>query len=288
MTGTGAVEVHPSNADALRAWDGGDGAYWVEHEAIFDQSLARYRHRFFDAAGIATGDRVLDIGCGNGETTRHAARLTAPEGSALGVDLSSRMIEQARRRAAEAGIGNARFEQADVQIHPFDADAFDVAISRTGAMFFGDPVAAFTNIARALRRDGRLTLLVWRSLPQNEWVFEFSQALAAGRALPTPPADAPGPFSFADPDRVRGVLSDAGFADISFDDASNLMYFGEDADAAYRFVRGLGFTESMLQDLPDDARVRALDALRTTIVAHDTTQGVLYPSAVWIIGARRA
>jgi len=287
MTEINAPDAHPANADALRAWDGADGAYWAEHEVTFDVSVARYQHRFFEAAAIVTCDRVLDVGCGNGETTRDAARLAAPEGSALGVDLSSRMIEQARRRAAEQGIGNAHFEQADAQTYPFEEQRYDVAISRTGAMFFGDPVAAFTNIARALRPGGRLALLVWQTLPQNEWVSEFRQALAAERSLPTPPPDAPEPFSFADPDRVRTILSAAGFSDVTFEGASELMNFGEDADDAYRFVRGLGFTGSMLQGLDDEARTGALDALRATIVAHDTGDGVLYPSATWIVGARR-
>jgi hypothetical protein len=154
-------------------------------------------------------------------------------------------------------------------------------------MFFGDPVASFTNIARALRPDGRLALLVWQSLPQNHWVRDFRDALAAGRDLPGPPADAPGPFSFADPDRVRAVLSPAGYADISFEGAEELMYFGADTDDAYRFVRGLGFTEFMLGDLDDRSRGRALDALRATIDAHATPEGVLFPSATWIIRARR-
>ncbi|HEX6310879.1 MAG TPA: methyltransferase domain-containing protein [Acidimicrobiia bacterium] len=286
MPVTRAVRVHPSNAEALRAWDGDDGAYWVAHEATFDASLEGYRRPFFGAAAIEAGEHVLDIGCGNGQTTRDAARLAAG-GTALGVDLSSGMVELARRRAAEQGVDNAEFLQADAQIHPFDPGVRDVAISRTGTMFFGDPVAAFANIARALRPDGRLALLVWQSLPQNHWVRDFSAALAAGRELPSPPPDAPGPFSFADPDRGRSVLSAAGFVDITFDGAEELMYFGATADDAYRFVRGLGFTEFMLRDLSDAERARALDALRATIDDHQTETGVRYPSATWIVGARR-
>ena len=287
MTDT-APDAHPSNADAARAWDGTEGAYWTEQEAIFDRSVARYQQPFFAAAGITPGDHVLDVGCGNGQTTREAARLSAPGGSALGVDLSSRMIERARQRAAEGGVANCRFEQADAQIHPFVPGGFDVAISRTGAMFFGDPVAAFTNIARALRTDGRLALLVWQSLRQNEWILEFSRALAAERPLPEPPPDAPGPFSLADPDRVVAVLSAAGFVGVTLESANELMYFGDDVDDAYRFVRGIGFTDGMLRDLDDETRARALEALRATIAAHDTGDGVLYSSATWIVAARRA
>jgi ubiquinone/menaquinone biosynthesis C-methylase UbiE len=121
--------------------------------------------------------------------------------TALGVDLSSRMIAEARRRAEAEGVTNVRFEQADAQIYPFDPEAFDVAISRTSAMFFGDPVAAFTNTARALRPGGRLVLLTWQSLPRNEWLLEWTAALTAGRGLPTPPPGAPGPLSLSEPDR---------------------------------------------------------------------------------------
>jgi SAM-dependent methyltransferase len=114
-----------------------------------------------------TTDRILDIGCRTGQTTRDAARA-AVEGSALAVDLSSEMIALARRLAAAEGVANARFEQADVQIHPFAPAAFDVAIPRTGAMFFGDPVAAFRNIAGALRPSCRLALMAWQELARNE------------------------------------------------------------------------------------------------------------------------
>jgi SAM-dependent methyltransferase len=283
---TNAIGVHQSNADAVRAWDGPDGDYWAANEATFDDSLQHYRERFLRACAIAPTDRVLDIGCGNGQTTRDAGRA-ASEGEALGVDLSSAMVARARQRASEDGLANVRFIQADAQIHEFDAGAFDVAISRTGTMFFGDPHAAFSNIARALRRDGRLVMLVWRSFAENHWVRDFTTALAAGRELPTPPPDAPGPFAFADPDRTRSVLTPAGFGEIAVDGAEAPMWFGATADDAYRFVRGLSFTDSMLQGLDDAARHDALEALRRTIDAHATDEGVVYRSAVWIVSAHR-
>ncbi|MFP5317961.1 MAG: class I SAM-dependent methyltransferase [Acidimicrobiia bacterium] len=141
---------------------------------------------FLQAAAVGYDERVLDIGCGTGETTRDLARA-APAGTALGVDLSSRMLALARRRAAEQGLTNACFLQADALVHPFTSAAFDLAVSRTGAMLFGDPVAAFTNIARALRPDGRLVLLTWQSLDENPWILEFAEALAGGRNVPSPP-----------------------------------------------------------------------------------------------------
>jgi hypothetical protein len=154
-------------------------------------------------------------------------------------------------------------------------------------MFFGDPVAAFANIARALRPGGRLALLVWQSFAQNHWVRDFTVALAAGRELPVPPPDAPGPFSFADPERARGILAAAGFVDIALDGVEAPMYFGAAADDAYRFVRGLSFTDYMLEGLDETGRVAALGALRATIDAHQTADGVAYPSAVWLVTARK-
>lgn len=287
MASTSTIPVHTSNAEALAAWDGNDGEYWVDNEQIFDRALERHDRPFLDAAAIRPGEQVLDIGCGNGQIARDAARLAAP-GSVLGVDLSSRMVERARRRAQEQGIDNVTFVQADAQVHAFGQGEFDVAISRTGAMFFGDPGAAFTNIAGALTSGGRLALLVWRSLAENHWIRDFFAALAAGRDLPGPPPDAPGPFSMADPERVRPVLTASGFADVAFEAVDELMWFGHSADEAFRFVAGMGFTSFMLRDLAEESRERALADLRASLDAHATPEGVLYPSAAWIVTARRS
>jgi SAM-dependent methyltransferase len=284
MTATNAVPVHPSNTEQLRAWDGDEGAYWAANAEYFERSMTAYDGSFHAAAAISNTDRVLDIGCGTGKSTRDAARKAA-SGSVLGVDLSSRMIEYARRRAAAEGIDNVEFEQADAQIHPFEAGAFDVAISQTGAMFFGDLTAAFINIGRALRPAGRLVLLAWQPAGRNEWIRELTGALAAGRDLPAPPADAPGPFSLADSDRVRTILGAAGFTEIEHRSATADMWFGNDADDAYRFV--LGLLGWMLERLDDAGRARALDGLRSTAAAHETDHGVIYESAAWIIRATR-
>ena len=284
MTPVTALQVDPANAGQARAWDGGEGAYWAENAARFDRAVAAYRERFLTAAGIGRTERVLDIGCGTGQTTRDAARAAA-DGSALGVDLSGPMIALARGLAAGQGLANAQFEQADAQIHPFRAASFDVAISRTGTMFFGDPVAAFANIARALRPGGRLMMLVWQGPEHNEWVYELSAALAAGRDLPAPPPNAPGPFAQSDPEVVRGVLAAAGFAHTDIAGLRQPMWFGTDAEDAHHFV--LGLMGWMLAGLDGNRRGQGLDNLRATVTAHGTGQGVLYQSAAWLIRATR-
>jgi SAM-dependent methyltransferase len=276
--------VDPSNTEQARAWDGDEGTYWAHNADRFDRSMAALHNPFMAAANLGRFDHVLDIGCGTGQTTRDAASA-ASSGSALGVDLSMRMIDHARTVAARQGLANVSFEQCDAQIHPFKDECFDVAISRTGAMFFGDPVAAFTNVARALRRGGRLVLLTWQGLEGNEWIRELSTAMAAGRELPIPQATGPGPFSLSDPQRVRAVLSAAGFTDIQLEPRSDAMWFGDDAENAQQFV--LGLLGWMLSGLDDQARQLAIENLRTTLAAHDSGHGVLLGSATWTILANR-
>ena len=282
MAGT-RTHVDPSNTAQAEAWDGDEGAYWAQHAERFDAAVAAYDPPFLDAAGIGSADAVLDIGCGTGHTTRDAARA-APSGSAFGIDLSSQMIELARRLATDEGVTNASFEQTDAQIHPFEPGAFDVAISRTGSMFFSEPVAAFANLGRSLRADGRVTLLTWQPPPHNEWFVAFSTAMAAGRDLPAPPPGAPGPFSLSDPERIRSVLTDAGFVDITVVGLREPMVFGANAEDAFAFV--LGLLGWMLEGLDGDGRARALDALRTTMTAHDREGRVAFDSATWLITAR--
>ncbi len=283
MAATSALRVDSSNQDQLRAWDGDEGAYWADHADYFDRSVSAYHQRLLERTAIRTDDRVLDVGCGTGQTTRDAARA-ASAGSALGVDLSSRMLDHARRRAAEEGLANATFAQADAQVHPFEPASFDVAISRTAAMFFGDHVAAFRNVGRALRPGGRLLLVTWQSLAANEWLREISRALSAGRDLPAPPPDA-GPFALSDPDRVRSLLAEAGFTDITLDGLSAGLWFGNDADDAHQFT--LGLMGWMIEGLDAAGRARASDSLHATMAAHATPDGVLYESAAWIIEATR-
>jgi SAM-dependent methyltransferase len=284
MTEATALHVDPANAEQAQAWDGDEGAYWAQNADRFDMAVAAYHQRLLAAAAIGRAHRILDIGCGTGQTTRDAAQAAA-DGAALGVDLSGQMIEHARLLAARQGIANARFEQADAQIHPFPGHWFDAAISRTGTMFFADPATAFANIARALRPGGRLAMLVWQGPEANEWITELSGALAAGRDLPVPPAGAPGPFAQADPETARAVLAAAGFTHIEVDGLREPMWFGTGAEDAHRFV--LGLLGWMLAGLDDDRRGQALASLRATLTAHDTGHGILYQSATWLISATR-
>src|SRR6476659_4032876 len=147
-----------ANTEQADAWNGREGAHWAEHARRYDRSSRRHRERLLEAASISLTDVVLDVGCGTGSTTRDAARR-AGQGSALGVDLSAAMLGQAREQSEADGITNIAFVQADAQVYAFEEHAYDVAMSSFGVMFFGDPIAAFTNIGRALHPGGRLELL---------------------------------------------------------------------------------------------------------------------------------
>ena len=284
MVTTTRPAVHPSNAEQARAWDGDEGSYWAERADAFDASMARYQAPLLDAASIGRSERVLDIGCGTGRTTRDAARRAA-SGWALGVDLSAAMLDVARRRAWREGLRNVTFVQADAQVHPFEEASFDLALSRAGAMFFGDPVAAFGNIARALRPGGRLVLLVWQPVERNDWIGEISGALRAGEPLPAPPPGAPGPFSLGDPARVRAILGAAGFTEPDLAGLAEPLTFGRDPDEACTFI--LGLTGWMLEGQEEPARAAALSALRRTVERHHTEAGVQFGSAAWLVTARR-
>ncbi|MGH3932459.1 MAG: class I SAM-dependent methyltransferase [Pseudonocardiaceae bacterium] len=183
-------------------------------------------------------------------------------------------------------VANATFQQADAQAHPFPDQHFDIAISRHGAMFFGDAPAAFRNIARAMRPGGRLVLLSWQPLARNEWISALRVVFAAGRELPTPPPDAPNPFSLSDPDQVRGLLTSAGFGEVRLRGLSAPMYFGRDVDDARQFISGQ--FAWMIKGLDADTQARALDALRVSVADHQTDRGVCYDSAAWLIEARRS
>ena len=277
--------VDPSNAGQHAAWNGDQGAYWAVQGDRFDLAMAGYHEPFLAAAEIAPGERVLDIGCGNGQTSRDAAGR-AGAGAVLGIDLSGRMLARARELAAAQGVRNVRFEQADAQVHPFGEAEFDVAISRCGAMFFGDPPAAFGNIARALRPRGRLVLLAWQPVERNEWASAFLGVLAAHLEFTVPPPGEPGPFALGDPLRVQALLAGAGLTEVRLYGLTEPMCFGADVEDAFSFV--LGQFGWLLRDLGERASASVHEELRLVLAEHQTERGVLLGSSAWLVFARRS
>lgn len=251
----------------------------------YDAELRSHNERLRAATGIAPTDRVLDVGCGAGQTTRDAARA-AVSGSALGVDVSEQMIERARRRTAQEGPTNVAYELGDAQVHPFPPAHFDAIISRFGTMFFADPVAAFTNLSRAARPGARLVMMVWQSQDRNEWATAIRDALAGGAVQQA--ASGPDPFSLGDPSAVESILGAAAFGAIGLEDVQVPVYYGPDPAAAFDLVCDFMMTKDLLAGLDEAATELALSRLRDTLSAHHTAEGVLFDSRAWIITARRA
>lgn len=248
---------------------------------FYDAELRRLDERFRAWLKIGPRDRVLDIGCGAGQSSRDAARA-ARAGSVVGVDLSEEMLGVARRRSADEGLRNVAFELGDAQHHPFPAAHFDLCISRFGAMFFADPIAAFTNVARAMRPDARLVLMVWQGQARNEWSTAIQHALAPEAA---PSASAPA-FSLGDRATTTGLLTAAGFASIDFAEVHEPVFYGPDVEAAYDAIVALFLAKDGLA-AANPASDETLHRLRVLLQAHLTAQGVLFDSRAWIVSARR-
>jgi SAM-dependent methyltransferase len=280
------VTVDSSNAEQAAAWNGDDGRDWTDNEEKYNTAVRGHTQVLFDRAPIGDRANVLDIGCGCGETTRLAAQR-ALRGSAFGVDISEPMIARAADRARAKSIANVAFAQGDAQVYRFRPGAYDVAVSRYGAMFFGDPDAAFRNIGTAVRAGGSLTILTWQSLDRNPWMQAIRNALAAGRDLPTPPPGGCGPFSLADVDLTTSLLTQAGFENVELMDVREPLYLGDSADVAFDFIRRQGICRGLLQGLDQDARDRALGELRNVFVGFETADGVMMESGSWLVSATR-
>jgi len=270
-------------------WNGLSGTLWAAHADRHDRQLATWSEAVLDAAGVGGADRAIDVGTGTGTLARQAARR-APEGDALGVDISRPLIERARALAAAEGPANVRFELADAQVHPFPPGGADVAVSRFGVMFFDDLEAAFANVRRALAPRGRLAFSCWQPLERNDWAAIPGDAMAEHVGPPdTFGPGQPGPYSLADPDRVRAVLAAAGFADVALEGAEAPMWLGADPVDAYEYMKDQPRTRALLADKPPEAVERALAALRATVERVAAPGGeVALPSRAWIVSARAA
>lgn len=278
------TRVDTGNAAQRDAWDGDTGDFWATNAERFDAGVEGHRAAFLEAVAVRPGEHVLDVGCGAGRTALDLAPGAAP-GHVAGVDLSARLLAVARRRAAAAGLANVSFDRADAQVHPFPAAATDLVVSRHGTMFFADPVAAFANLAQALRPGGRMVLLTWQGIEHQEWLRTFLTVLAGGRDVTFPPSEGPSPLSQSDPDRVRVLLETAGFVDVELTGHRAPMVFGTDPDDAHDYVSGQH--AGLLADLDPAAREDALAALHADLSAHHGPGGVRYDSATWIVRARR-
>lgn len=238
-----------------------------------------------EALHLVPGQRVLDVGCGDGSTTLELARRVAPGGDAVGIDIAPAMLDAARRSAEVQGVDNASFVVADAQTESLGESRFDAAFSRFGVMFFADPVAAFANIRASVRRGGVLAFACWDNLFANEWMFLPGSAVVqvTGSLPPMPGPEAPGPFSLADPDRVTAVLGDAGFSNVTVTAHTQPIEVPEaEVESIVSLSSRVGPVREALRNADADITARITDAVRAALMAR-VEHGQLRMSAAALI-----
>lgn len=275
-----------TNFDMAEFWQERGGELWVREAQRYDTMLEPCGRRLLEAAALQPGERVLDIGCGNGAVTLEAARRVGPDGRVTGFDLSAPMLALAGRRAAEAGL-DITFVRGDAQSAAWDHPV-DALISRFGVMFFDKPEAAFANLAEALSPGGRMCFVCWREMFANEWIAVPAMAAVAHVGIPDlPPPGAPGPFAFADAERVRGLLDGAGLTDITIEERNDSVNMGRDPEDVVAFMAsdemGRRLFEGKAPEAVQAATQAALDAMRPFA----TPEGVVVGSAYWVVTARK-
>jgi ubiquinone/menaquinone biosynthesis C-methylase UbiE len=288
----GMAQVVTANEEAIEAWDGPLYDRFVRFRHLLSGGLGVHGEEAMRALAPTAGTRVLDIGCGFGDTAQRLAELVGPNGSVLGVDAAPRFVATAREEAAQAGARNVRFEAVDVEAHCFE-ESFDLAFSRMGTMFFANPVAALRNVRKALVPGGRLAMAVWRSKVENEG-FHRGQ-LVTERFVSKPdeydePTCGPGPFSMGNADTTSGILLSAGFEQISLLRCDKPILIGVDLDEAVEFVMSIGPAGEILRlagERAADLHEPVAAALREDMAEWVAADGkVLAPASTWIVTAQ--
>ena len=272
------------NVDQAEYWDGSAGEHWVAEQARYDRINGGFGDRVVEVLAPRSGERVLDVGCGNGALSLAIGAMVAPGGSVLGLDLSGPMLAAATARARRARLTNVSFEHADAQVYPLPEAAFDAIVSRFGVMFFDDPQAAFANLARGLRPGGRLVFACWRDLVANEWLMVPAGAALAHVPMPDlGEPGRPGPFSLADPDRVRSILQGAGFTAMGVDECRCPMPMGSTVEDTVAFMQGTDMAATLMTGVSADVAAAAWNAVRAALAPYAGPEGVVLSGTAWIV-----
>jgi ubiquinone/menaquinone biosynthesis C-methylase UbiE len=268
-------------AEQAAYWNGPGGQGWFAAYARIERSLAEWGQIALQAADTRSAEHVVDVGCGNGGTTTALAHAVGPTGHVLGVDISAPLIEAARAHR----VDNATFVLGDAATHPFKAGHYDLVFSRFGVMFFGEPVAAFENLRRALKPNGRLVFICWRTPQENPW--GLVPVRAAQPFLPPlvrPGPEEPGQYSFGDRHRVERILRDAGFA-AGITPVDRPMWLG---DSIAEIVEGATRFGPLVKPFAEAAPAnveKAKAAIAEALAPHLGASGVVLPGACWLVQA---
>ncbi len=276
-----------ANTGMAEYWNGRPADVWVTEAERFDSMLAPFGRRLLAAVGLKPGERVLDVGCGNGAVSLDAARAAGTGGRVTGLDLSAPMLEVARRRAEEEGI-DVDFVRGDAQTASFD-QPFDVVMSRFGVMFFDNPAVAFANLARAARPGGRLCFVCWQEMFANEWIAVPAMAMVAHVGIPElPEPGAPGPFALADAQRTRGLLESAGWSEVTVEEHKDGMHIGRDPEDVVAFMLSDEMGRRLVEGRDPEAVQAGTEAALEALRPYATPEGVVLDGAYWLVTAHKA
>jgi ubiquinone/menaquinone biosynthesis C-methylase UbiE len=270
-------------AEQAEFWNGPGAKMWLAAYERIQRGIAGFGEAALAAAKARPGERVLDVGCGTGGTTAELARAVGASGDVLGVDIAEPLVAAARAQK----LANGTFEVGDATTFPFQAQSFDLVFSRFGVMFFGDPVAAFRNVHRALKPNGRLAFICWRTPQENPWAGVPMRA-----AQPhLPPIERPGPedpgqYSFGDRARVERILSEAGFKGLSFAPVDQMLKQGNDIPEVLERVGEFGPLARLFKEATPEQVAKAKAAIAEALIPYAKPDGVTLAGACWLVGAR--
>jgi SAM-dependent methyltransferase len=278
------TEASQLHAEQLEYWNGAGGARWIASQSRRDRMLGEFALAALTVAAPQPGETAIDIGCGCGETSVELAKAVGPGGSVLAADVSAAILAEAEARLAP--YPNARAVLADAAVYPFEPASADLLFSRFGVMFFGDPVAAFKNLKRALKPGGRMVFACWRPPQENPWMTApLDTVYTIVPRPPKPDPDAPGPFAFGDRERVTRILTEAGFAPPTFTTFDPIVDVsgGSGADGAVETAMEFGPTSRALADQSDAVKAEVAGALKTYFEGLAQGGAVKMAAAIWIV-----
>lgn len=266
-------------------WRQEGGQKWVESIDDTESTLHAFNEELLEHAEISIGETVLDVGCGGGLSSIEIAKRVGQGGRVVGIDISPDVLAIAGERGKH--IPNLEFTEGDAASQPLPPDSFNLIFSRFGVMFFSQPANAFNNLRQALKADGRMVFLCWRTLEENPWMMEPAQAAftVIPREGPPPDPDAPGPFSLGSRGRVEELLGGAGFQALDIQAVDAGMSIGP-LDDAVEFFMKMGPAAAVVQEASEAQKSAVREALEKVLKNYATADGVVMPGAAWLVAAR--
>ena len=281
--------MEDKNAKQKEFWSGKGGDYWVVKQSEMDVMLNPLGEKALAKLDLKSNSKVLDIGCGCGATTLEIAKKVS-DGTVTGLDISVPMLDQAKSEASIQGIPNVDFRVVDVQIEQLPSKEYDYVYSRFGVMFFEDPFEAFRNISSSVKEGGKLSFVCWQDPYLNPWQSLSIQVIRGYLDIPSPPPRSPGPFAFQEKDYVKDILEQSGFSYISLDDNQEdiTMFAGKSLQEASEDYLAINpVVTEMLKDSPDSLKAKIVESLKEAFSEYHKGDGLLFPSATWIVSASK-